>query len=172
MRSRCLFDGPNSKNHKGKGITICKEWANDYNKFHEDMGERPRGKTLDRIDGKGNYEKSNCRWATGDEQARNKCSNAQITKDGVTKPLSAWAEDLGLSKRQLAQSYKRHSSYRCTSFEEIFHKGCLLSLRTSKRINSCRLCDRTTSCKWREYGKLCNTCYGREQREVKKELAT
>lgn len=72
MRSRC--NSPNNTSYfyyGGRGITICKEW-NEFSNFLRDMGERPEGLTLDRIDPDGNYCKENCRWATRKEQLENR----------------------------------------------------------------------------------------------------
>ncbi len=72
MRYRC-FDvaNPQFAEYGGRGITICDRWADDYDAFYGDMGARPEGMTLDRIDNDGNYEPGNCRWATPAQQVRN-----------------------------------------------------------------------------------------------------
>jgi hypothetical protein len=72
MRQRCL--DPMASNYKwfgARGITICERWS-EFGVFLMDMGERPPGMTLDRIDVNGNYEPGNCRWADMGTQQRNK----------------------------------------------------------------------------------------------------
>ena len=96
MKSRCL--NPNTtayQNYGGRGIKICDEWMN-FENFLKDMGEKPKGKTLDRIDFNGNYEPSNCRWASIQEQNRNTRQNVMITYNGETLCMKEWAERLSI----------------------------------------------------------------------------
>jgi hypothetical protein len=73
MIKRCE-DRKNKDFHSygARGISVCKEWRNSFEQFYKDMGERPSGKTLDRINVNGNYCKENCRWANPKEQSSNK----------------------------------------------------------------------------------------------------
>lgn len=92
MRQRCKNDGkPEHDNYGNRGITVCDEW-NDYLTFKSwalDNGYTDE-LTLDRVDVNGNYEPSNCRWATYKQQANNKRDNRYVEIDGVTHTLSEW----------------------------------------------------------------------------------
>lgn len=70
MKTRCYNKNRTSwKNYGGRGIRVCEKW-NNFKGFLEDMGERPEGFSIDRIDVNGNYEKSNCRWIKNCDQAK------------------------------------------------------------------------------------------------------
>jgi hypothetical protein len=96
MRERCT--NPSAKDFKhygGRGIKVCIEWEN-FSVFLNDMGRRPAGHTLERRDNGGNYEPSNCYWATWHEQQRNRRNNVRITFQGETLCVSEWATRLGI----------------------------------------------------------------------------
>lgn len=98
MKSRC--ENPNDPsyiNYGGRGICVCSEWhkAETFIKWALTNGYTDN-LTIDRIDFNGNYEPSNCRWATPKEQGRNKRNNYVISYMGKEQPLSAWCEELNL----------------------------------------------------------------------------
>ena len=101
MIRRCTMPSQYSyKYYGGCGIVVCERWRNFVN-FLADMGERPDGMTLDRIDPKGNYEPRNCRWADMKTQMRNKTNNRLVTYHERTQPLVSWAEELGIKPKTL-----------------------------------------------------------------------
>lgn len=99
---RKMIDRCTNKNHKayhhygGRGIKIHEEWFTFLN-FLNDMGERPINKTLDRIDNNGNYEPSNCRWATKKQQSRNTRTVKKLLFNNIERPLTEWAEIVGIN---------------------------------------------------------------------------
>lgn len=100
---------PNCDNYKkygSRGIGVCERWKT-FEHFLEDMGERPEGMTIDRIDSRGDYCKENCRWATQKEQQRNKCNNRMITFRGETRCLAEWAELLGIKYNTAHNRFRR-----------------------------------------------------------------
>ena len=107
MIQRCT--NPNNKDFKeygGRGVSVCEEWRN-FEAFLNDMGECPIGMSIDRIDVNGNYEPCNCRWATDEQQSRNRRSVRNIEFNGETKLLSDWAKQYGISRTTLADRLNR-----------------------------------------------------------------
>lgn len=86
LRSRC--NNPSDKDYiryGGRGISVCESWESSFESFFNDMGYAPTKKhSIDRIDVNGNYEPSNCRWATAKEQASNRRNNVYIDKESRT----------------------------------------------------------------------------------------
>lgn len=110
MKCRCY--APKTvryKDYGGRGITVCDRWRDSFNNFFEDMGKRPSPiHSLDRIDVNGNYEPTNCRWATQIEQSSNTRRNVFITHNGKTDTLSGWARTLGISSNIFYPNYKKY----------------------------------------------------------------
>lgn len=99
MRRRCTI--PSAHNYSyygGRGIKVCDEWLKSFPAFLRDMGKRPSiAHTLDRINGDGNYEPGNCRWADQKMQSRNRKDRPTICLNDVTKTIAEWAEITGIS---------------------------------------------------------------------------
>lgn len=98
-KQRCL--NPNNHNYKNygrRGIKMCERWINSFVAFLEDMGERPSpNHTLDRIDNNGNYEQSNCRWATKREQSNNTRTNRLIKINDKEITVSEFSRKYGIN---------------------------------------------------------------------------
>lgn len=95
MRKRCQNPtAPHYDRYGGRGITVCERWQT-FENFFADMGERPEGLTIERIDNNGNYELGNCKWATHQEQCNNRESNVLITAHGKTLNVAQWAVIIG-----------------------------------------------------------------------------
>lgn len=108
MRSRCY----NKRNKMyptwgGRGITVCDRWRDSFENFYADMGEPPLGTSLDRIDNDGNYEPSNCRWATHKEQANNMRKTLILEIDGRRQPLTHWAKETGIDAKLIRNRIAR-----------------------------------------------------------------
>lgn len=91
-----------------KGIIVCKRWRESFESFLSDIGTRPSPKhSLDRINNDGNYEPSNCRWATRQEQMLNCRRNRRLQLGGVSMTISQWAIFTGLSFDAIRHRLKR-----------------------------------------------------------------
>ncbi len=101
MIARCVDPKSPSFAHYGaRGVKVCDRWQ-AFALFLEDMGERPSGTTIDRIDNTRGYEPGNCRWATHREQQNNKTNNVPITAFGKTLTYSQWEDECGIEQSVL-----------------------------------------------------------------------
>lgn len=110
LKDRCL--NPNSSVwslYGGRGITVCDEWKDNYEAFDEwaRANGYEKGLSLDRIDNDGNYEPTNCRWATAKEQCRNRSNNRILTIDGKSHCVSEWAEIVGMNPSTIVTRLRR-----------------------------------------------------------------
>lgn len=104
---RCL--NPNNTHYAdygGRGIKICDKWLT-FEGFLDDMGRRPEGMTIDRIDNELGYYKENCRWVNMEVQGNNRRTNVKLEFDGKIMTISQWAREKGLSKGALKSRIER-----------------------------------------------------------------
>lgn len=98
MLQRCYNPKTNRyKAYGARGITVCDEWKT-FAGFFNDMGLRPAGSSIDRINVNGNYCKENCRWATNEQQFANKTDNHYLTLNNETKTIAQWRDVTGLTR--------------------------------------------------------------------------
>jgi hypothetical protein len=101
MIQRCTNPrAPNFKHYGGRGIKVCAEWR-EFKNFLRDMGIRPKSRELERRNNDGDYEPSNCYWATRYEQTRNSRRNRMLTHKGETLCVADWARRIGLNPQTL-----------------------------------------------------------------------
>lgn len=99
MLSRCYNrKSTEFRHYGGRGIKVCSRWKRSLSLFISDMGPRPAGMSIDRIDNDGNYTPKNCRWASHQVQARNKRTNRILTINGQSRCVAEWAELSGVSQ--------------------------------------------------------------------------
>jgi len=119
MKRRCYDKNRiEYKNYGARGITVCDEWLSSFSNFFKDMGERPAGHTLDRIDNSGNYEPQNCKWSSTKDQSNNKRNNVYITYSGKRLNVAEWARESEM-KPQTIYSRIRYG----WSADKIFKEG-------------------------------------------------
>lgn len=97
MRERCSPHSKNARWYSKRGIKVCAHWQK-FENFLGDVGERPEGAQLDRINNDRGYEPGNCRWATPTQNSRNRSNNTVLTYMGKSMCVAAWAERLNLPR--------------------------------------------------------------------------
>lgn len=110
MKSRCYCKGSHTYGRYGAvGISVCEEWRNDFLAFYTWSIEHgyKDGLTIDRIDGRGNYEPGNCRWATMKEQSNNTRRNVFLSHNGETHSVSEWARIVGINRTTIQLRLKK-----------------------------------------------------------------
>jgi hypothetical protein len=109
MLERCYGNDPHHvKHYRDRGIKVCERWKTSFENFYADMGPKPSAKhTIDRHpDNNGDYEPSNCRWATSAEQRRNLSCTVFVEHQGERVKLVDLVEQLGLSRNHVYQRLK------------------------------------------------------------------
>jgi hypothetical protein len=147
------------KNYGGRGIKVCKEWK-EFMNFYNDMIEGYKNMlTIDRIDNDGDYCKSNCRWVTKSEQTKNRRNNILIEIDGVSKVLTEWCREYGISEKTGWDRFRR----RGWSIEKTLNTPV-------KKLDPNRSC-RYEGCVKPYSGRgLCKFHYDKERYEAKKSI--
>lgn len=107
MNERCS-NPSHSDYHRygGRGIRVCERWSS-FELFLSDMGKRPNGTQIERIDNDGNYEPGNCRWATIREQSRNKSTNHLVEYRGETMVLVDAYKKAGIGRQAFSARLRR-----------------------------------------------------------------
>ena len=130
MKARCYAPSMADYGRYQKlGIEVCDRWRHSFQAFMEDMGECPDGCSIDRKDSIGDYEPSNCRWATNAEQVRNRSITKFYTYDGKTMCLKDWANELGIEYHKLYNRIMRDGHSFRDAIDENF--GALKKNNTS-----------------------------------------
>ena len=128
MLQRCTNRNHNSYcRYGGRGIAVCKSWQ-VFENFYKDMGERPEGASLDRIDNNLGYCKENCRWATTKEQARNKSSNVYYTVDDKQYILADLCEERNLQYKKTYDALRKGKTLETVLKDPKFKRPHLLRL--------------------------------------------
>jgi hypothetical protein len=112
MKSRCNLPTYQTYHlYGGRGISVCDRWEHSFENFFADMGHRPsKGHSLERINNDGNYEPSNCKWATRSEQSRNRRTCRFFSAFGRTMILKDWAKLLGyVNSSALSRQIEKHT---------------------------------------------------------------
>lgn len=131
MIVRCTYKGHSCyNNYGGRGITVCERWMGPkgFMNFVWDMGARPKDATLDRINPNDGYRPGNCRWATKEEQVKNRRNTHILEYKGRVKTISEWAKELKMPRYVI---YTRIFTYNWT-----IERALSTPFKAKKRINN------------------------------------
>lgn len=137
MRTRCYYPGAiEYHSYGGRGITMCDRWRNSYSAFVADMGLKPAGMTIDRIDVNGNYEPGNCRWISFAAQQRNKrVPLILITIGSRTMCATDWARESGIERRTIRRRMRMGWPAEAAVFTPCTPRGRERSIRNPYTVN-------------------------------------
>jgi uncharacterized protein YggL (DUF469 family) len=146
MKARCLNpNNPNYADYGGRGIQICNQWISNFNQFVVDMGEKPVGYSIDRIDNNGNYNPQNCKWSSKKEQQRNRRVTKHITIEGVTYLVCELAEKYGFKYDTIVNRAKTAKSFNelVDKTKKVYKNGLALGGKASgarkKAMTHCKV---------------------------------
>lgn len=135
MNDRC--HNPKSyqfKNYGDRGIFVCDQWRDSFKNFVMDMGPRPDGMSLERIDNNKGYGPDNCRWATQMDQMNNTRVNRKILYQGEIKTLTQWAKHLGMDvellRKRIARGWDVETAFTHLASSQRNSIGRFVSTRT------------------------------------------
>jgi len=109
MKGRCNNTNDLAyERYGGRGIRVCNKWMNSFENFYKDMGGKPKGMTLERVNNDKGYSPNNCKWATAYEQNRNKRNNRIYNYQGESKCMKDWSIALEINYQTLCSRLKNH----------------------------------------------------------------
>lgn len=139
IKRRCYSQNSKSFSHYGgKGVIVCEEWKNNFLNFYNWSMENGYNDnlTIDRINNKGNYEPSNCRWITHGEQQRNRSNNIYLEHNGETKTLSEWCIIMNQPYKRIYGRIKPALyRYGKLEFNDLFYPKPIKRVYTEKYYN-------------------------------------
>lgn len=117
MINRCHNErSDNYCRYGGRGIFVCAQWRESFAAFLADMGLRPAGTSIDRIDNDGSYEPGNCRWASTLEQVRNRRQSLILVVNGAAKTVEEWSREVSVS----AETIRRRKRAGLSDYDAIY----------------------------------------------------
>lgn len=146
MKGRCYRPKTQRyKNYGGRGISVCDRWINSFDNFLLDLGMKPsKDYSLERINVNGNYEPSNCKWATSEEQHNNKTTSVFIEYDGKKLTAAQWGRIYGLTGTNILSRFRMGWDLDRVMNTPVVDKSGSLKWIPESQVKAIRLiCDKT-----------------------------